>query len=236
MRLFWHPYAAASAVQNMAFDWAMLVGPANAAKKYPGVERLPLERSLATAARFRSYAWTEDAISIGYTQKVAALTGSIRPGAQLVQRPTAGGLVDHENDWTYALSLPRNAPFARERSSTIYARLHKALNQAFANLGVEALLHPCPCAEQANRTEQSPGMAASCFHNPVPFDLMLEGHKKLAGAALRRTREGLLVQGSVARADLPTDFNFSLLEAYFIEALSQMLDTPIEKPSHPQAN
>ena len=53
----------------------------------------------------RFYGWVERAASFGYSQKygeVARLT-VLRP---LVRRPTGGGLVPHDADWTYSLVFP----------------------------------------------------------------------------------------------------------------------------------
>ena len=44
----------------------------------------------------------------------------------------------------------------------------------------------------------------SCFANPVRADVMIDG-RKIAGAAQRRTRRGLLQQGSIQGIDLQSD-------------------------------
>ncbi len=44
----------------------------------------------------------------------------------------------------------------------------------------------------------------SCFANPVRADVMIDG-RKIAGAAQRRTRRGLLQQGSIQGIDLESD-------------------------------
>jgi lipoate-protein ligase A len=44
-----------------------------------------------------------------------------------------------------------------------------------------------------------------CFANPVPADVLVNG-QKIAGAAQRRTRTGLLQQGSIQHVDLAEDF------------------------------
>jgi lipoate-protein ligase A len=44
-----------------------------------------------------------------------------------------------------------------------------------------------------------------CFANPVRADVLLNG-EKVAGAAQRKTRAGLLQQGSIQNVDLPEDF------------------------------
>jgi lipoate-protein ligase A len=44
-----------------------------------------------------------------------------------------------------------------------------------------------------------------CFANPVRADVLVDG-RKVAGAAQRRTRAGLLHQGSIQQVDLGADF------------------------------
>ena len=44
-----------------------------------------------------------------------------------------------------------------------------------------------------------------CFANPVRADVLSNG-RKIAGAAQRRTRRGLLQQGSIQGVDLATKF------------------------------
>ena len=53
----------------------------------------------------RFYGWTEPAASFGYFQKHAEIERMtlLRP---LVRRPTGGGLVPHDADWTYSLVFP----------------------------------------------------------------------------------------------------------------------------------
>ena len=75
---------------NMALDEALL-------------ESMP--RLAQPVLRF--YGWRQPAASFGYFQKyaeVARLT-KLRP---LVRRPTAGGIVPHDSDWTYSLAFPAN--------------------------------------------------------------------------------------------------------------------------------
>src|ERR1700761_7523358 len=73
---------------NMALDEALL-------------EAMP--RLLKPVLRF--YGWTEPAVSFGYFQKYSEIerTTLLRP---LVRRPTGGGLVPHDADWTYSLAFP----------------------------------------------------------------------------------------------------------------------------------
>lgn len=133
----------------------------------------------------RFYGWTEPAASFGYSQRytdIERLT-ALRP---LVRRPTGGGLVPHDHDWTYSLTFPPTHPWYRLRARESYHRVHDWLRRAFAQAGLPTELAPC-----AHRL--APGQ---CFVGAEQSDLLWCG-TKIAGAAQRRTHHGLLIQGSV---------------------------------------
>lgn len=133
----------------------------------------------------RFYGWTEPAASFGYFQKYAEVADatSLRP---LVRRPTGGGLVPHARDWTYSLAFPAGHEWHSLRASASYIRVHEWIRRAFERLGVATEL--APVCRKAR-----PGQ---CFAGYEKFDLLCHG-RKIAGAAQRRTREGLLIQGSL---------------------------------------
>ncbi len=133
----------------------------------------------------RFYGWTDRAASFGYSQKfaeVARLT-LLRP---LVRRPTGGGLVPHDADWTYSLVFPPGHWWYALRAIESYRTVHEWLRDAFTRLNVRTELSP-------SRREEFPGQ---CFVGAERFDLLWHG-RKIAGAAQRRNRQGLLIQGSV---------------------------------------
>lgn len=133
----------------------------------------------------RFYGWTESAATFGYFQKISEIerVTRLRP---LVRRPTGGGLVPHDADWTYSLALPPAHAWHALRATESYERVHQWLRAAFARLGVAAELAPC-CRKEI------PGQ---CFAGHEKSDLLWHG-RKIAGAAQRRTKTGLLIQGSV---------------------------------------
>ena len=144
----------------------------------------------------RFYSWTEPAASFGYFQKYAEIERMtrLRP---LVRRPTGGGLVPHAADWTYSLVFPPGADWYSLTATESYRRVHEWIQAAFVRLRLGTEL-----ASGCLKTQ--PGQ---CFAGQEKFDV-LWGGQKLAGAAQRRTRDGLLIQGSVqpqrlalARAD-----------------------------------
>lgn len=133
----------------------------------------------------RFYGWTEPAASFGYSQKFADIEKitMLRP---LVRRPTGGGLVPHDTDWTYSLVFPPGHFWHRLKAAESYGRVHEWLRDAFGQLNV-------PTALSLQRQKEVPGQ---CFVGAEKDDLLWHG-RKIAGAAQRRTRDGLLIQGSV---------------------------------------
>lgn len=133
----------------------------------------------------RFYGWTERAASFGYFQKYAEIerATTLRP---LVRRPTGGGLVPHDADWTYSLVFPPSHAWYTLRAMESYERAHQWVQSAFARLGVATELAPGCRKESSGR----------CFVGHEKFDVLWCG-RKIAGAAQRRTKMGLLIQGSV---------------------------------------
>lgn len=133
----------------------------------------------------RFYAWRESAASFGYFQKISEIerTTRLRP---LVRRPTGGGLVPHEADWTYSVAVPAGHPWYELRAEQSYERVHRWVQGAFTKLQVATQLAP-------GSLKDAPGQ---CFIGYEKYDV-LQGGRKIAGAAQRRTKTGLLIQGSV---------------------------------------
>ncbi len=133
----------------------------------------------------RFYGWKEPAASFGYSQRWAEIEKltALRP---LVRRPTGGGLVPHDADWTYSLIFPPEHFWYRLKAAESYQRVHHWLRDAFAQMNVPATL-------SSERQKEIPGQ---CFVGAEKDDLLWHG-RKIAGAAQRRTRNGLLIQGSI---------------------------------------
>ena len=152
----------------------------------------------------RFYGWTEPAATFGYFQKYADVERAtrLRP---LVRRPTGGGVVPHDRDWTYSLVFPPTHEWHLLRAEESYRRAHGWIQSAFAELKIVTELAPrCRKSEMGNRKSE---ISSECFVGHVKSDLLWQG-KKIAGAAQRRNQLGLLIQGSVqpppislARAD-----------------------------------
>ena len=177
---------------NMALDEALLEASAHIGKPV-----------------LRFYGWTEQAATFGYFQKyvdVECMT-LLRP---LIRRPTGGGIVPHDADWTYSLVFPPNHEWHSLKAEESYRRVHEWIQSAFAKLNVITKLAPsCKKSARIGRSRgdethsekisqrlltSSP--TGQCFVGYTKFDLLWKG-KKIAGAAQRRNKLGLLIQGSV---------------------------------------
>jgi len=133
----------------------------------------------------RIYEWNVPAVSLGYFQP-AALAGE-RP---FIRRYTGGGLVDHAHDVTYTIVLPRAHPWMELSAPDSYCIIHKGVQAALAACNITSELTP-----EASAVESD-----ACFVKPVRFDVMATG-QKVSGAAQRRTRQGMLHQGSILLPD-----------------------------------
>jgi lipoate-protein ligase A len=158
---------------NMALDEALLEA---------------MSRLQAPALRF--YGWTEPAATFGYFQKFSHVerTTLLRP---LVRRPTGGGIVPHDVDWTYSFAVPPKHEWHSLTAIESYRRIHEWIQRVFAKLNIQAEL-----ARDKKKAQGNPEMPGECFTGHEQFDLLWHG-RKIAGAAQRRNKLGLLIQGSV---------------------------------------
>jgi lipoate-protein ligase A len=182
----YHDFTPRSAAMNMAIDEALL------------------ESTAALSIRF--YRWKSPALSFGYFGKFADVA-DYQTERDLVRRWTGGGIVFHGEDLTYSIVLPASDPIFGESSMSIYEKIHRALANALNGLGKRAIVAggvDSGGIAVATRAAVS-ASGYSCFANPVQADVMING-RKIAGAAHRRTRAGLLHQGSIQDVDLGNGF------------------------------
>jgi lipoate-protein ligase A len=152
-------------------------------------------------ALLRFYRWSEPSVSFGYFDKFEEAR-EFAAGRSLVRRWTGGGIVPHGDDLTYSLMISASDAAYRLSSPALYREIHQIIARALLSWGVPTQL------VQGNSTRVS----AVCFANPVTADL-LEGERKIAGAAHRKARQGLLHQGSIQRPDLDERFRQKLASA-----------------------
>ncbi|HZR04938.1 MAG TPA: hypothetical protein VFA61_03820 [Candidatus Udaeobacter sp.] len=189
MRIFaaldiYQDHTARSAAMNMAIDEAIL--------------------EYATVPAIRFYRWQSPALSFGYFGRFADVA-SYQRERDLVRRWTGGGIVFHGDDLTYSVVIPVSDAAFSESSMSIYEKIHRALREVLVAKKLNAVVVGTDdrglgsAMIQPVRTGITDA-GYSCFANPVRADVIVDG-RKVAGAAQRRTRRGLLQQGSIQGVD-----------------------------------
>jgi lipoate-protein ligase A len=188
----------------------------------------------------RFYQWDHPAVSLGYFGCYTDIAQYERQW-DLVRRCTGGGVVFHGNDLTYALIIPADGQQPEHSPMAIYGRVHEAIQRALRDLGIRATLVPNDnsrrfaqrAATRGNesnvgRVAHSATSTDACFANPVSYDVMIDDIK-IAGAAQRRSRRGLLQQGSIQNVELPVEFRDRFVAELCGKPLISVMDTALVK-------
>ena len=213
------PNTFGDAVTNMAIDAALLA-------------HIPVG-----LAAFRHYGWQEPAATFGYTQQYHRVVTELASGhvpikpaqarTTLIRRMTGGGIVDHRNDWTYALILNCSVSAASTPATDLYAQIHHAISLSLDKIGIDSRLAPCP--RHCKETPVASEIPSRCFISPVANDVLRPDGQKIAGAAMKRSRQGLLIQGSLDRSSLPGTLNFISFQNHLVDHLASILDLKLSE-------
>ncbi len=192
MQLDLLPHRTAGAAENMAADFLLL-------QRYPEPAH----------ARFRHYGWRAPAFTFGYGQKIAYVREQLATRApdeqlDLTRRPTGGGVVDHRDDWTFALVIPRGHALYDARATESYRQIHAVLVEALREQNQPVVLKErCSVDPEMECGSPSTPGPTVCFIRPELYDVLhADTGAKVAGAAQKRTKHGLLFQGSIAKSIL----------------------------------
>jgi lipoate-protein ligase A len=127
-------------------------------------------------------------------------------GGDTARRPTGGGLIFHEEDFSFTLALPASHKIASlatlERYQLINGGALEALLSLFPEHQIE--LEPAPSSEER--------FAELCMAHATQYDLMCGG-KKVGGAAQRKTKSGFIHQCSIFLLEPPWEKIEALLKA-----------------------
>jgi lipoyl(octanoyl) transferase len=223
------PVRTGAAAENMALDFLLL-------QRYP-----------VAAPRFRHYDWRRPAFTFGYSQKIEFVRANLPSGEtlDLCRRPTGGGIVDHRNDWTYTLVLPRGHALYDERAAQSYRIVHECLAGALVALGQPAAVKmecdPCEVEPALRaglnlRGAQVPPGEGICFQRAELYDVVnTSTGLKIAGAAQKRNKHGLLFQGSVEKAAVGP-VAWDEFSSRFSSVLARALGAEPEETPWPELN
>jgi len=143
----------------------------------------------------RVYQWAEPSLSIGFSQALTKVPED-KSHWPFVRRWTGGGVVVHDGDWTYTLAVPASVPLSDQRAVETYRWIHECMIEGLLEVGIDG------CELQPENTSDGMGV---CFVEPAKFDVVWQG-QKIAGAAQRRGKIGLLHQGTIQPLKVPEAF------------------------------
>jgi lipoate-protein ligase A len=185
----------------------------------------------------RLYEWTPPTVSLGYFQPFA-LFESLEPPAgalAVVRRLTGGGAILHDQELTYALTLPVSHRLLAQGADRLYEIAHRAITSCLTAVG--SVPAPCGVTDDSG-PRRGPFF---CFARRHRFDLLV-GSDKLAGSAQRRAGGTVLQHGSIilgnrfpqqptAAAPLPFDQALPVVRAalpdHFAEATGETLEAGV---------
>jgi lipoate-protein ligase A len=210
------PTRVGGAAENMAVDFLML-------------QRYPRE----TVSRFRHYSWRSPAFTFGYSQKIALVRAALPSDESfdLCRRPTGGGIVDHRDDWTFSLVIPRGHRLEEMRAMQSYLEVHQCLSESLRRQDVAAVTKPAEVGEADINGKTAAGL---CFDRAEAYDVINRSTgQKIAGAAQKRNKRGLLFQGSLWRPALGKVINEDQLRDDFVDQLAKALGATADEVPWP---
>lgn len=165
---------------------------------HDGPWNMAVDQALLEQSRdpvLRIYSWNQSTVSLGYAQSLEKLKPSL-PDWPVVRRWTGGGVVFHDADITYSVIVPASIGWSQTRPIESYRLIHESLAKAMVDAGFAGYR----LARKEDVIDRP-----FCFEAPAVHDIV-RGTAKIAGAGQRRSRMGLLHQGSVRQSPLGAAF------------------------------
>lgn len=139
----------------------------------------------------RFYDWLGDVVTYGYFINPADWLKSVPENSG--RRPTGGGLIFHEGDFSFTLALPVSHPLTQkpvlERYQIINSQVLAAVQKCIPGCDI--------CLQIAKHEEIQEGIIDQlCMANPTVYDLLLAG-KKVGGSAQRKNKRAFIHQCSL---------------------------------------
>ncbi len=142
------------------------------------------------------YEWASPCLTFGHfidPSKHLHMKKLEERGIELARRPTGGGIIFHLSDFAFSIFVPSNHHCFSSNPLASYAFINRQVLCAIFDQSpqsADAMLLDRPLSQ--SEAEGS----AFCMAAATQYDLLLDG-RKIGGAAQRRTKRGILHQGSV---------------------------------------
>ncbi len=148
------------------------------------------------------YSWRHKSITYGHFIDPWSLLHQEKVslhGFDVARRPTGGGLLFHYYDLSFSVIIPTYHPKLSLNVMENYFLINSAILYSIQD-SVESIHGITMYPEK--REEACATLRSLCMASPTKYDLMFHGYK-VGGAAERRTKRGLLHQGSIFLAAPP---------------------------------
>ncbi len=136
----------------------------------------------------RFYDWSQESITYGYF--IDPANWLHEAVINRARRPTGGGLIFHEGDFSFTLALPLSCELTQKPVIERYKIINSHVLKAVYSLLPERTF----VLEQACNHEGS--IDQLCMANPTAYDLLLAG-KKVGGSAQRKNKQAFIHQCSL---------------------------------------
>lgn len=166
--------------------------------------------SPASLPVLRFYEWERPAATFGYfvnPWEYFDPRGVLTYNLQLAKRPTGGGIIFHLEDLAFSLIVPATHSFYKQNTLHIYQEINSHILEAIVKTAKS--IEPNYFSLQSHHSNCNRGF---CMAQATVYDILIEG-RKVGGAAIRKTRQGLLYQGSICLSLPP----FSFLEGVLLK-------------------
>lgn len=170
--------------------------PTEAAANMAVDSQLLAELEFDPSPKLHLYEWEQSSLTYGYfiqPEKFIDLSFLQSSGVRWARRPTGGGIVFHQYDLAFSLLIPNSHPKISCCPLDNYLWINGIVSQLIYQFMDESNFPQLLAIEEQERNRDSKYF---CMAKPTKYDVLIGG-KKVGGAAQRRTRHGILHQGTI---------------------------------------
>lgn len=164
------------------------------------------------------YEWEKPSLTYGYfinPEQFLNLKALERNNIQTARRPTGGGVIFHLTDFAFSIIIPAFHSQFSENTLENYRFVNKQVANSLSSLLIDRSIH---FYSDCNSNQKK---IPFCMAKPTQYDLIIN-EKKMGGAAQRKTKLGLLHQGSISLSIPSNDLlNEVLIDNKIIESMHQ---------------